>query len=64
MNKGVGVNQMMGVNPILPMNFPFVNQINPIPNMGNIPRNNINNVPQNINPQNINNINNINRTNF
>ena len=63
-NKGVGVNQMMGVNPILPMNFPFVNQINPIPNMGNIPRNNINNVPQNINPQNINNINNINRTNF
>ena len=58
-NKGVGVNQMIGTNPILPMNFPYVNQINPMPNIGNIPRNNISNVPQNIN-----NINNINNTNF
>ena len=62
-NKGVGVNQMMNVNQILPMNFPFVPQINQMQNLQNLQRNNLGNVPQNIN-NNINNINNINRTNF
>ena len=64
-NKGLPVNQMMNVNPILPMNFPFVGQINQIQNMNNIQRNNICNVPQNINNKNnVNSINNINRPNF
>ena len=66
-NKGLTFNPMMNVNPILPMNFPFVNQINQIPNMTNIQRNNIGNIPQNNNNNNNNNSNNINnnnRTNF
>ena len=65
-NKGLTFNPMMNVNPILPMNFPFVNQINQIPNMTNIQRNNIGNIPQNNNNNNnnTNNINNNNRTNF
>ena len=65
-NKGLTFNPMMNVNPILPMNFPFVNQINQIPNMTNIQRNNIGNIPQNNNNNNNNNTNNINnnRTNF
>ena len=65
-NKGLTFNPMMNVNPILPMNFPFVNQINQIPNMTNIQRNNIGNIPQNNNNNNnnSNNINNNNRTNF
>ena len=58
-NKGINVNQMMNVNPMIPMNFPLVNQLSQIQNMGNIQRNNMSNIPQNIN-----NINNINRTNY
>ena len=64
-NKGLAFNPMMNVNPIIPMNFPFVSQINQIPNMTNIQRNNIGNIPQNNNNNNnSNNINNANRTNF
>ena len=59
-NKGVGVNQMMNV----PMNFPFVGQINQMQNLQNMQRNNMGTVPQNMNNNNINNINNINRTNY
>ena len=55
-----GVNQMMNDGEMLPVNFPFVNQINQMPNLGNIQRSN---VSQNMN-NNINNIKMINRTNY
>ena len=55
-----GVNQMMNDGQMLPVNFPFVNQINQMPNLGNIQRSN---VSQNMN-NNINNIKMINRTNY
>jgi len=55
LNPMVNIN----VNPMLPLNYPFINQMNPIPNMANIPRNNMSTVhPILNNNNNINNINN------